>query len=88
MESRWLAGAVLAGGLWVTAAEARAERAGCETILAALAAGRSATQVAEAEHTTHARVSACQRIAEHRERLAGQRGHVADAREARRAGRH
>jgi hypothetical protein len=65
--------AALAAGVLTLASGAHAERASCEELLAARAAGQSDAEIGAAYHTTRARLSACERIAADRERLQGQR---------------
>jgi uncharacterized protein (DUF433 family) len=70
----------LVAGSVTLALEAGAERASCEELLAARASGRSDAEIQTDYQTTHARLSACERIADHRDRLQAQRDDVAAAR--------
>lgn len=65
------------------AAPAVAERPSCEDLLSARQLGQSVEQVAAAFKTTHVRVSACERVAEHRDQLAAKREQVDEQRAAR-----
>jgi hypothetical protein len=77
---------MIAASAWLmVAGEARAERASCDELLAARAAGHGTAEVASTYQTTHARITACERITEHRLRLRERRGDVADTRAARAA---
>jgi hypothetical protein len=71
---------------FIVAAPAAADRPSCEDLLSAREIGQSVEQVAEAFKTTSVRVRACQRVAEHQERLAAQRRHVQAARAQRLVG--
>jgi hypothetical protein len=70
----------LAAGLLLSAAGASAERASCDELLAARASGQSDAVISALYQTTKARLTACERIAEHRDRLQAQRDEVAAAR--------
>jgi hypothetical protein len=66
----------LAGPAW-------AERPSCDDLLSARAIGQSVEQVAETFKTTRVRVTACERVADHLERLAAKREQVDEERAAR-----
>lgn len=71
--SRSLACAVGVAAVFATLAPALAVRPGCQEMLAARYAGKSVEQVAETFGTTSARVQACERFEEQRQRLADRR---------------
>jgi hypothetical protein len=70
--------------LFLVAAQARADRATCDELLAARDSGQSDERIAETYQTTHARIVACERISDHRQRLQAARDEV-DAQRAERA---
>jgi|KBSSwiStaDraftv2_1062776.scaffolds.fasta_scaffold3015583_2 hypothetical protein len=71
--SRTLACALATVSLVSAAAPVLARRPGCQEILAARSAGQSVEQVAKTFDTTSAKVTACERFEEQRQRLANQR---------------
>jgi hypothetical protein len=71
--SRTLVCALAAGAVLSAAGPVRAIRPACEELLAARSAGKSAEEVAKAFGTTTAKVTACERFEEQRQRLANQR---------------
>jgi hypothetical protein len=73
MLSRTLACAMGAVAVLGAAAPVLARRPECQEILAARAAGQSVEQVAQAFGTTTAKVTACERFEQQRQRLANQR---------------
>jgi hypothetical protein len=60
---------VFATVLLLVATQARADRASCDVLLAARDTGQRDEQIAETYQTTHARIVACARISDHRQRL-------------------
>ena len=80
--ARSIACAVALGAL-LAAGRAGASHPTCDDLVAARAAGQSATAVAQAFGTTGARVEACMRIAAWREQYAGQRARYDQNRTAR-----
>lgn len=64
----------------VLAVPAWAERPSCDDLLSAREIGHSVEQVATTFKTTRVRVSACERVADHLERLAAKREQVDEQR--------
>jgi len=72
--TRWLAPALTAVGIVITAGQALAARPSCDTLAAAAAvAGGNVTQVAQAHGVTRARVEACVGVVERRDQHAARR---------------
>lgn len=67
-------------GTLALAVPAWAERPSCDDLLSARAIGQSVEQVAETFKTTRVRVTACERIADHLDRLAAKREQVDEER--------
>jgi hypothetical protein len=78
-SARSIACAVALGAL-LAAGRAGASHPTCDDLVAARAAGQSATAVAQAFGTTDARVEACMRIAEWQQQFAAKRARYAQTR--------